>query len=219
MDIPDIKLLITTVKNGNRQEVKDAQKALESFWHNYYIHNRKEGKKAFEAFLPELKTFDQIKDIDHQAYFVSSLKWALWTIGEEYFDTWAEFLLKCIQHPSGKIRQAIIHNTDILIISLSDLPSRHKKPNSYDNENNAVRELLSIKRFGTLVLNVEYLLDKYYQPRYGKYKYVSSLPVGVYKSLQMLLTDKLLRSEYYKNIYNEFLRNLQVSRQKSDQFN
>lgn len=63
MNQPNLKSLIETIKTGDRQEVKEAQKAVESFWHHYYIPHRKEGKKAFEIFLDELKTFDQIKDL------------------------------------------------------------------------------------------------------------------------------------------------------------
>ncbi len=97
-----LKEYIGIIKTGDRQEVKKAQKAIESLWHNYYIHHREEGRKAFEIFLDEIKIFDQIMDTDHQAYFIYSLKWAFWTIGEEYFETWAEFVLKNIQHSSGK---------------------------------------------------------------------------------------------------------------------
>ena len=57
-------------------------------------------------------------------------------------------------------------------------------------------------------MSVEALLNRYYEPKYKRYKYVSSMPVGIYKSLQILLTEKLLPSEYYQNLYDEYLRNL-----------
>lgn len=218
MDTPNIKGLIEIVKRGDRQEVKKAQKAIESAWHNYYIPHRKEGKKAFEVFLDEVKTFDQIQDIDHQAYFISSLKWAFWTIGEEYFETWAEFVLKCIQHPSGKIRQAIIHITDVLVTSL-DVYVFHKNETKTEEEKRMIRETINLQRFGRLVMSVEDLVQHYYEPKYKRYKYVSSMPIGIYKSLQILITEKLLPSEHYENLYKEFLHNLQVNSFKSNQAN
>ena len=219
MNPQNIKALIEIVKTDNRQEVKTAQKAIESAWHNYYIPHRKEGKKAFAVFVEEIKNFDQIKDIDHQAYFISSLKWAFWAIGEEYFEEWAEFVLKCIQHPSGKIRQAIIHTTDILIMDLDDLHGFRKDKKDTENERKMIRQVIALQRFGNFVMNVEALLERYYEPKYKRYKYVSSMPVGVYKSLQILITEKLLRSDYYENLYGEFLHNHQLSRLKSRQVN
>lgn len=219
MNPPDIKALIEIVKTGDRQEVKKAQKAIESAWYNYYIPHRKEGKKAFEVFVEEVKDFDQIQDVDHQAYFISSLKWAFWTIGEEYFETWAEFVLHCIQHPSGKIRQAIIHTVDILIMSLDDLHGFRTSKKDTKDERKMIRQVIALQRFGNFVMNVEALLERYYEPKYKRYKYVSSMPVGIYKSLQILITEKLLRSEHYEDFYSEFLRNLQISSFKSNQVN
>ncbi len=219
MNPPDIKALLHIVKTGNRQEVKIAQKAIESAWHNYYIPHRVEGRKAFNVFLEEIKTFEDIPNVDHKAYFISSLKWAFWTIGEEYFEVWAEFILRYIEHPSGKIRQALIHITDILIISLTDFPSRSHTKKEEEKVIKELREVRNLNRFGNLVLGVEELLHKYHLPKYNRYKYVSSLPPGVYKSLQILLTQQLLQSESYKNRYNEFLANLQKSRFKSNQVN
>ena len=69
MNPPDIKALINIVKTGTRQEVKQAQKAIESAWHRYYIPHRREGKQAFEVFLPEIDTFDQIMDVGPPGVF------------------------------------------------------------------------------------------------------------------------------------------------------
>src|SRR5260221_7784698 len=152
MNTPDIKVLIELVKTGNPQEVKKAQKAIETAWHNYYIPHRKQGRKAFEVFLDEIKIFDQIQDIEHQAYFISSLKWAFWTIGEEYFETWADFVLKYIQHPSGKIRQALIHISDILIMNLDDLNTFRKTKIDAKDEHKIFREVIALQRFGKFVM-------------------------------------------------------------------
>jgi hypothetical protein len=217
MNNPDIKGLIAIVKTGDREEVKKAQKAIESAWHNYYIPHRKEGRKAFEAFVGEVKTFDQIPDIDHQVYFIGSLKWAIWTFYEEYFETWMDFILKNIQHPSGKIRQAIIHISDILILNIAvDIKGVHKQTSK---EAKMIKEVLNRQRFGRFVFAIEELVQHYHKPEYNRYKYVSSLPPSVYKSLQILMTEKLLRSEYYEHLYADFLHDVQKSKLKNNQSN
>ena len=85
--------MIQIIKTGSREEVKNAQKQVEKFWHDVYIPQRKEGQLALSLFLKELKNFEQIKDIDHQAYFINTIKWALWSTGEKNFEEWADFII------------------------------------------------------------------------------------------------------------------------------
>ncbi len=200
-----LKNLIEIIKAGSPEEVKEAQKKVEEFWHEVFIPKREEGRRTFLIFLDEIKKFDEIQDIDHQAYFINTLKWPFWSIGEEYFEEWADFILKYIQHPSGKIRQAIVSATDYLIIDIRvDLKTDFGKELSKEDKQ---RTKKNRERFGNFVCAVENLLDKYYEPRFNRYKYISSMPVSVYKSLQKLLVEVLLRSDYYEKLYEDFLKN------------
>lgn len=212
----NLKTLIQTIKTGSPAEVKLAQRQVEKFWHDFYIPNRKEGQAAFHIFLDELKNFDQIKDVDHQAYFINTLKWPLWSVGGENFEVWADFLLENIQHPSGKIRQAVIHAADYLImdiqIDLRDFGLKDKKITLQQKETIAKNR----ERFGYFVLDVEDLIDRNQEPRFKKYKFISSLPAGVYKSLNKLLVEALLRSEFYEKIYQDFLNGLRAKRTRAE---
>ncbi|MBU2633267.1 hypothetical protein KJ751_02055 [Patescibacteria group bacterium] len=62
------------------------------------------------------------------------------------------------------------------------------------------------ERFFGFVYRVEQLLEKYEDPKFNRYKYIDSMPPSVYKSLQYLITEKLLRTERYENLYKDFLR-------------
>jgi len=64
----------------------------------------------------------------------------------------------------------------------------------------------NLERFGRFVFAVENLLDKYDELRFNSYKYISSMPSSVYKSLQKLLVEVLLRTDYYEEIYESFLK-------------
>ncbi|MDD4358280.1 MAG: hypothetical protein PHY30_00500 [Candidatus Pacebacteria bacterium] len=200
-----IENLIKIIKVGTREEVKQAQKKVEEFFHNVYIESRDDGEWAFSAFLEELKTFEEIKDIEHQAWFINTLKWPIYAIGEENFERWSSFLLNCVRHPSGKIRQAAIRAIDNLIIFL-----RLDKSEKPDSKNEEFEEIVddNRKRFGCFVLAVEKLTEEYNEKRFNRYKYINNLPVGVYKSLQSLLVDVLLKSEFFENIYKEFLEEI-----------
>ncbi|MDA3839876.1 MAG: hypothetical protein PF572_02195 [Patescibacteria group bacterium] len=211
-----LKNLIQTITTGTPAEVKVAQKQVKKFWHDFYIPNRKEGRLAFRVFLEKIKTFDQIKDIDHQAYFINTLKWPLWGgVGEDYFEEWAEFFLKHIQNSSGKIRQAVICATEYLIHDLRlDRKRDFEIIRSQGLERKEFEKIVesNITRFGNFVMDVEDLIDRNFEARFKKYKYISSLPVSVYKSLNILITEVLFRSDYYKSIYQDFLNGLRAKR-------
>jgi len=212
-----IKNLIHTIQTASPAEVKIAQKQVEKFWHEFYIPHRAEGRAAFGAFLEELDTFIQIKDVAHQCYFLHTLKWPLMSTGEENFEAWADFLLPNIDHPAGHIRQATIHAIEYLVTDLRmDLKFDRTR---VDNENLEKAEYIKIvqknrARFGNFVMEIEALIDHYYQPKFKKHKYVSSLPPGPYKSLQMLITEILLRSDYYEKLYQDFLNELRERRHR-----
>ena len=210
-----VKNLIHTIKTASPAEVKLAQKQVEKFWHNFFIPRREDGQLALCVFLEELKTFEQIKDIDHQAYFINTLKWPLWSIGEEYFEDWADFLLTQIQHQSGKIRQAVICATEYLVADLRmdkkyDFGIVRSQNLKYGEFEKIVEK--NIARFGHFVMEVEYLIDRHYESKFNRYKYVSSLPAGVYKSLNRMITEVLLRSEFHEKLYQDFLNELRARR-------
>lgn len=203
MDNPLIKL-IEIIKTGAVAEVKSAQKEVEKFWYNIYIPKREEGRKAFFVFLDEIKIFDEIRDTNHQAYFINTLKWPLWSIGEENFEEWSQFIIKYIQHPSGKIRQAVIHATDYLIMDIIvDLRFDSSKKTSQAGKERVKKNR---DRFGDFAYRIEGLLEKYDEPRFRRYQYISSMPASIYKSLQKLLVEVLLRSEYYESLYRDWLK-------------
>src|SRR3989338_1693452 len=107
-----MKNLIEIIKTGTREQVTDAQKKIEKYWHGMLHPLSEEKKKQYEIFLDEINHFDKIKDIDHQVYFINTLKWPFLVLGNNHFRFFADFILKTIQHPSGKIRQSILHAVD-----------------------------------------------------------------------------------------------------------
>ncbi|MCX6810299.1 MAG: hypothetical protein NTY30_00985 [Candidatus Berkelbacteria bacterium] len=202
----ELKTLVNIVKTGSREEVKKAQKEIEDFTHWRGKKDRNSRDESFRIFLGEIKKFEQIPDIDHQCYFISSLKWAFFTLGSKHFDEFSKFVLGCIQHPSGKIRQSILKASDWLIMSfhtslIFDLP----KNSTNEQKEEINRDQLKFCQF---VDKVGELSEQYFLPKYGRIKYISSLPVSEYKSIQMLLTEVLLRSNGYERIYDDYLRKI-----------
>lgn len=200
----EFKQLIDIVKNGSTIEVKVAQKKIEKIFNALEIPRRK-NKDLFLFFVDEIKNFDKIKDIDHQYYFINTLKYPFIVLGGENFEDWTEFILKLIQHSSGKIRQAAINAVDWLVLmNLNlDLSDTWYKKSTNENKKQTLNDR---ERFGNFVLKIENLLDEYHLSKYNRYKYVDSLPVGIYKSLNKLIFERLLRTEYQEKVYLDFLK-------------
>jgi hypothetical protein len=210
----NLQKLIDIIKSGSPSDVKLAQKEIEKIWHDTCRYDKDRKESVFCIFLEELKSFPQIKDVDHQAYFINTLKWPLYFIGEKYFSDWSDFILTYIQHPSGKVRQAIIRVSDYLLIDLQmDFKHASMILKNKDLKHQDIKDIVADdkKKFGDFVLAIENLVSRYYEPRFKKYKYVDSLPISVYKSLQMLLVE-LLKAEFYKKIYQDFLKELDANR-------
>lgn len=208
-----LQKLIDIIKSGSSSDVKAAQKQIEKIWHETCRFDCDVRADIFFIFLEELKLFSQIKDIAHQAYFINTLKWPLYFIGEQYFSDWSDFILIYIQHPSGKIRQAIIRALDYLIMDLrldfkydfDTVKSKGLNRQEIDNIINNNRT-----KFGYFIISVESLIRQYHEPRFNKYKYIDRLPIGVYKSLQMFLAE-LLRADFYEKLYQDFLKELKIN--------
>lgn len=196
--------IIAVIKTGSASEVRAAQKDLDKYWEN--IRNDKAARTALlNILLEEVRRLDQLEDDDHRAYLINALKWRLWENPDENFERWMGFVLKYILHPSGKVRIAVVRACEYLSLEL-DITSDCMEEGS--NTTPEVRDKYRKKflRFGFFVSSVEELISRYYEPRFSRYKYTSSIPPSVYKSLQQLITEVLLRSEFHEKMYEDYSR-------------
>lgn len=200
MDLPE---LIHAIRTGEREEVKRAQNEVEALWKNQRHPRSARDKRRFEIFLEVAKAFDDIPTDANKAAFLNTLKWPFLVLGEEHFQFFAAFLLLAIQHPSGAVRQAVIRAADwLLLVNVVDIDPLERSGRT--KEQRAIQERQR-EIFCHLVYAVECLLAAYDRPEYEGIEYVSDLPPGVYKSLQKLVTEALLRSRHYTKIYRQFM--------------
>ena len=203
--------IIAIIKTGTPAEVKQAQKRFEKYWDGLRGDEHKMVKEAVvEMLFREIQDLESVKDADHQAYLINTLRWRLWTNLDKHFDEWRDFILKYIQHPSGKIRIAVIRACDYISLDLgvpAHIYTDGREKGTLSPEEAAAYKVCK-NRFGFFVSAVGDLLDKYYEPRFRRYKYIGSIPPSVYKSLQQLMWEVLLRSEFYEKMYREFQRDL-----------
>src|SRR3989338_1106649 len=111
--------IIALIKTGTPAEVKQAQKRFEKYWDGLRDDENKADKEAVvELLLREIHDMDNGLDVEHQAYLINTVRWRLWTNIDKHFDKWRDFVLKYIQHPSGKIRIAVIRACDYITLEL-----------------------------------------------------------------------------------------------------
>lgn len=210
----EIASLIEVVKSGSRPEIKQAHKQLDKIFLAYRHDKKKQKLKAkINAYLQQqAEQLETIPDLDHQVALISAFKSAFWYLDALNFEFWSQFIFHYIQHPSGKVRQAILFAADIFFMTITfDL---HDFAHSSKTQPQ-LSPAQALFRFGSSVMRAEALLDTYSQPRYHRYKYISSLPAGVYKSLQKLLVEVLLRSEFYEDQYQVFLNHMDLMAQQT----
>ena len=192
-----LKEYIEKIKTGNKDDIKNANKNIEQLWRSLE-RGSNERKRFVDLFISEFGNFDAIEDKSNRIAFVSSLKY-FFMEAEEYdecFEACKRFVLYCMQNSSGHIRQAMIHASVYLIMFLRVFPDEFSKSS----------EGLLLKnreRFGKFIWDLDLMLDHYNKKEYKKYKYIGSLPPGIYKSLEMLRCDTI-RGERFEKIYNEY---------------
>src|SRR3989344_9447646 len=200
-----MKNFIEILKNSSdKKEIEKANKGVHSFWKGI-LNMTPEDNKKFEIFILELKTFDEIKTEQNKIWFIQSLIYPMMALGKSHIKPWSEFILKNIQNPSVKIRQAILRSADHISIPMDLEEYRFfydRNPSEQEFE-----EIEIYKRsYFKFVEDIENLLEKYNKPEFDKYEYVSDIPPCIYKSLQYLLTEKLLRMVDTEVMYQEYLR-------------
>lgn len=198
----ELKELVQIVKTGDPKHVKLAQKEIEHIWRVVQQHSGKKMRLKYEFFLAEMEHFEEIKDADHKAYFINTLKWPFIAIGEENFAQFIDFILSGIQNSSGKVRQATLSLASWLIFYVN---LESDKLNTRVENKASTLEAKNWVLFFRLVHEVEILTEHHFKPTYARCKYISSLPVGVYKSLQYLTVRCLLCSDRYVTAYGRYL--------------
>lgn len=190
----NLKALIAVIKTGTRPEVKAAQKRVEKLWHRSCFEP--ELRKEFAAFALEARSYDEITDFVHKLAFLNTLKWPLWADESVNYDFWAEFLLARVQDPEGKIRLAAVRAAEYLAVDMLgsfDTPAGRKFKELSIEARARIRS-----QFFSFALKADELVRRYRTPQMKKYRYISSLPPGIYKSCQQLLNQSLLTTPELK---------------------
>ncbi len=195
---------IDKIKYGNKEEATIATKNIGNFWQGILKEYSESEKSKFKIFFDEMEKFESIPKLENQIYFINCLQIPIWVLGDRYFKTVCNFILKYIEHPSGKIRQKILRLASwfsMIGLECVDGESRYDKVLNKEE----IKLLSKNKEFYfELIEKLEKLLEKHYNPRFDKYEHIDELPASVYKSLEYLISNELLRVPKYEILYIEY---------------
>lgn len=108
------------------------------------------------------------------------------------------WLFELMQHKNGNIRHAAIRMFEIEFGPLTyHIRIPGKQSSSLDISPQQADDILF-----AFYVTINNLMAEFWKPEYKRYKYISSLPTGVYKSLQLLLSrlENLCGEKYLKQL-------------------
>lgn len=201
-----MKRLLDHIFNGSKAEIRQAQLEFDKVCEQFRYPHKKEELAAMEMLREKIRDFSDIENIDTQLALVRMAKRLFMALGDEHFEEFSDFIIRAIQHPSGKVRQDILHASSWLLLANDSLLFSEGGRKRLSRQ-----EVLKRKDwFGDFVWRVEKLLQQYDEPRFDKYKYISSMPSSIYKSLQKLVLEELLRAPMFEELYEDYLRRHQL---------
>ena len=192
----EVKELIRIVITSNSEEVKKAKKQLSEI---HYIKN----KELFNPFLDTISDYDNIIDDDHKAHFIYTLQMPLMSFPKNHFELLTHFFLKNIQHPSGKIRKAMVSTSISYQIGIYEV---FAKSWAVADKEELLQLFNSYYQFTTQLMD---LGIKYNEEKFNKCEYINEFPASVYKSIQLALDTLVYKSDYFETMYEIYLESIQ----------
>ncbi len=181
------------------ESIKKAKKEIEYLGNQ----NRDIFNENRDLIFSYIEKFDSIQNVNNQAALISSLHNAYLSLADEYFDLLKNFTLKVIQHPSGKVRQAMVHTADWLYISLtSRIDGYHVR---HEKSHNREEQKVAKEQFKNYIKEIEALLDKYSFQDTTSGECIDEMKPTVYKSLQLLWSNVTRGYTYGEIIEGESL--------------
>lgn len=192
-DFEKFEELFEVLETGTREEVKEAKKRIEKIWRE----DRKLFKRADEFVFKIIADFDSIPDAEHKAAVISGMSLFYLVLADDHFDELKKFIVKNLQDPDGRVREAARKTGEWLFISLSARaePFVYPKDKSLSEEQKA-GQVIARKQYIDFVSEIEALIDQC-DDTDEDVEYIDDMKPSVHKSLQ-LFWGRLTGSPSYR---------------------
>jgi len=186
------------LSGGSVAEIREAKKTIAKLWRA----DCKCFSNSWEFIEKVMRDFDQIEGPTHKAAVISGMSYFYLHLSDEHFKDLKDFTLKNLQHPDGRVREAVRKSADWLNISLCHRADPFVYPSGKKLTEREEREQeIAEKQWIDLAFEVVDLIGRYEDDENEKYVYVDEMKPSVEKSLQMFyrrLVDTPLFSEVLK---------------------
>lgn len=156
-------------------------------------------KRAGECVFKVIAHFDAIADIEHKAATISGMSLFYLALADTHFDELKGFIIKNLQHPDGRVREAARKTGEWLFISLSSRVDPfvypEDKPLSEEQKN---AQVIARKQYNAIVSEIEALIDAQDDEDTAT-EYIDDMKPSVHKSLQ-LFWSRLTGSSSYRRV-------------------
>lgn len=173
------KIILTADKDTSRKAAREIRKLL-------YSSSAGNKYKSIALIIDKVPLdYGKIKESWRQENFVVAISVIYFLHNKESQpDFLFPWLFKLLHHENGYIRYASIRMFEN---ELGPLTYHIRFPNRKSCISNLSPEAADFILF-QLYINLNNLMADFWKPEYKRYKYISSLPAGVYKSIQLILS-------------------------------
>ena len=177
--------LFKIILEGDIKSSRNAARGVRKF-----LYSAKSGKDEYieikEIVNHADKIYRNIKEEWRQENFVMAISVMYFLHDREneqdFLFPWLFYL---IQHNNGNIRQSAVR---MFKNELGPLTVHIRCPENSFSSNKIINKECDQILFD-MHEELQFLLSKFYKPIYKKYKYISSIPTGQYKSIQLVLVE------------------------------
>ncbi len=183
--------IVERIKSPDRETVKQAKNELKKL-HSSLRENPAASREVHGIIIREAEKLETLEDPKARANLLRGLYLTCLRYGGEYFERLSDIIIKGAQDENGHVRVAAEKIAEYLVMAggphilACDEDAEEAEPGMIEKYNNTIGKIFNAIR-------------RHEIPGVKRYKYISSLPAGIYKSLQRLVrtfTDSL---DYYES--------------------
>ena len=192
-DLKKFEDLFKMLATGTKDEIKEAKMQIEKIGRESRPLFEQTGEFVFKI----IADFDRIPDAEHKAATISGMSLFYLALADDHFDELKKFIVKNLQHPDGRVREAARKTGDWLFISLSARTEPHVYPEDTPlTEKQKNEQIIARKQYIDLAVELETLIDGQDNVDEAA-EYIDDMKPSVHKSLQ-LFWDRLTGSPSYR---------------------
>ncbi|MCK9378874.1 MAG: hypothetical protein M0P97_01890 [Candidatus Moranbacteria bacterium] len=195
--------LFETILSGDKESSRLAAREVRKLVYGPYTGKYDEIKSIVDGASEEYR---KITDDFRQENFVMAVSVMYFLHDREkepdFLFSWLFHLLK---HPNGYIRHAAVR---MLETELGSLTVHLRCPDS--NYSHKFSRAEADQILANMFIALVSMENNFWEPRYKKYKYISSLPSGPYKSIQMVLSE--LEDDCGEQFMNKLYQKLKIEK-------